>query len=81
MENKSPKEIIKSMGMKQISDDASIRSIIVTLLDNNLNLVTEYHNGRTNMFDFFIGQVMKQTRGQANPSMTSAILKEEIDKR
>jgi len=81
MENKSPKEIIKNMGMKQISDDTTIRSIIVSLLDNNLNLVKEYHGGRTNVFDFFIGQVMKQTRGQANPSMTSSILKEEIDKR
>ena len=80
-ENKQPKDIIKSMGMKQISDDASIRGIITALLDSNLNLVSEYHNGRTNVFDFFIGQVMKQTRGQANPSMTSSILKEEIDKR
>ena len=80
-EKKTPKEIIKGMGMKQISDDATIRSIIVSLLDSNLNLVRDYHNGRSNVFDFFIGQVMKQTRGQANPSMTSAILKEEIDKR
>ena len=66
--------------MKQISDDSSIRNIIVPLLDANLNLVNEYHNGRTNVFDYFVGQVMKQTRGQANPSMTSSILKEEIDK-
>ena len=80
-ENKSPKEIIKNMGMKQISDDSTIRAIITTLLDANLNLVTEFHNGRTNVFDFFIGQVMKQTRGQANPSLTSSILKEELAKR
>jgi aspartyl-tRNA(Asn)/glutamyl-tRNA(Gln) amidotransferase subunit B len=69
------------MGMKQISDDGAIREIIVKLLDENLNLVAEYHNGRSNVFDYFVGQVMKQTRGQANPSMTSSILKEEIDKR
>lgn len=81
MEQKQPKEIIKSMGMKQISDDATIREIIIKLLDDNLNLVQEYHNGRSNVFDYFIGQVMKQTRGQANPSMSSAILKEEISKR
>ena len=81
MDQKHPKEIIKSMGMKQISDDGAIREIIVKLLDDNLNLVNEYHNGRSNVFDYFIGQVMKQTRGQANPSMTSGILKEEIDKR
>ena len=80
-DKKHPKEIIKGMGMKQISDDTTIRTIITTLLDSNLNLVSEYHNGRTNVFDYFIGQVMKQTRGQANPSMTSTILKEEIDKR
>ena len=80
-EKKSPKDIIKSMGMKQISDDATIRGIIVSILEANLNLIADYHNGRSNVFDFFVGQVMKQTRGQANPSMTSAILKEEIDKR
>ena len=80
-EQKSPKEIIKSMGMKQISDDATLRGLITTLLDANLNLVAEYHNGRTNMFDFFVGQVMKQTRGQANPNLTRDILKEEIAKR
>ena len=81
IEQKSPKDIIKSMGMKQISDDATIRDIIVQLLDANLNLVAEYHNGKSNVFDYFVGQVMRQTRGQANPSMTSSILKEEIDKR
>ncbi|MBR3891800.1 MAG: Asp-tRNA(Asn)/Glu-tRNA(Gln) amidotransferase subunit GatB [Bacilli bacterium] len=80
-EKKSPKDIIKSMGMKQISDDATIRGIIVSILDAHQDLINEYHNGRSNVFDFFIGQVMKQTRGQANPSMTSSILKEEIDKR
>lgn len=80
-DKKSPKEIINSMGMKQISDDATLRTLIVTLLDNNLNLVAEYHNGRSNMFDFFVGQVMKQTRGQANPGLTRDILKEEIAKR
>ena len=80
-DNKHPKEIIKSMGMKQISDDATLRGIITTLLDANLNLVSEYHGGRSNVFDYFIGQVMKQTRGQANPGMASAILKEEINKR
>ena len=81
IESKEPKEIIKSMGMKQISDDGAIREIIVKLLDDNLNLVTEYHNGKSNVFDYFVGQVMRQTRGQANPTMTSSILKEEILKR
>lgn len=80
-EQKSPKEIIKSMGMKQISDDATLRTMITALLDQNLNLVSEYHNGRSNVFDFFVGQVMKQTRGQANPSLTRDILKEEIANR
>ena len=47
----------------------------------NAPLIAEYKGGRNNVLDFFIGQVMKQTRGQANPSMTSKIIKEEIDKR
>ena len=67
--------------MKQNSDDSEIRSIIINILDNNSENVEKYKSGRTNVFDFFVGQVMKQTRGQANPEMTREILTEELGKR
>ena len=54
--------------------------MIVEILEAHLDLIEEYRKGR-NVFDFFVGQVMKQTRGQADPSVTAKILKEEIEKR
>ena len=48
-------------------------------LDENLNLVEDYKNGKR-VFDFIIGQIMKKTRGRANPVITSRILKEELEK-
>ena len=74
-EKKSPKDIIKSMGMKQISDDATIRGIIVSILDAHQDLINEYHNGRSNVFDFFVGQVMKETKGRANPKTVNELIK------
>ena len=78
---KDPSKIIDELGIKQTSDDSALRAIVTTILDNNAHLIEQYKNGRSNVLDFFMGQVMKQTRGQANPKMTTAIIREEIDKR
>ena len=80
-ESKDPLTIIESLGIKQTSDDGAIREIVKGILDNNAKLIEEYKNGRSNVLDFFMGQVMKATRGQANPKMATSIIKEEVDKR
>lgn len=80
-ERKEPSKIIDELGIKQTSDDGAIRDIVVGILDSNAKLIEEYKGGRSNVLDFFVGQVMKATRGQANPMMTTTIIKEEIDKR
>ena len=80
-DKKDPLTIIDELGIKQTSDDSAIRTIVTGILDNNAKLIEEYKGGRSNVLDFFVGQVMKQTRGQANPMMTSTIIKEEIEKR
>ena len=54
--------------------------MLVKLLDDNPKLVEDYKNGK-NVFNFFVGQVMKETKGQANPKITSEILLEEIKKK
>lgn len=77
---KDPKVIIEESGMKQNSNDEEIRNIIIDILNNNLDNVNKYKSGRSNVLDFFVGQVMKQTRGQANPELTRTILIEEISK-
>ena len=79
-EEKEPKQIVKELGVEQISDDKTIRDIVVTVLDEHPDLIEEHRKGR-NTFDFFVGQVMKATRGKANPSLTAEIIREEIEKR
>ena len=79
-EDKTPEKVVEELGMKQIGDEDTLRPMIVNIIEEHLELIEEYRKGR-NVFDFFVGQVMKQTRGQANPSLTAKIIKEEIDKR
>lgn len=79
-DNKRPKELVKELGLTQITDDKTIRDIVVKVLDEHPDLIEEHRKGK-NTFDFFVGQVMKQTRGQANPGLTANIIREEIEKR
>ena len=79
-EKKDPKKLVKELGMTKISDENILRPMIIEVLDAHLELIDEYRKGR-NVFDFFVGQIMKATRGQADPSVTAKILKEEIEKR
>ena len=79
-DKKEPSKIVKELGMEQISDDNTIREIVVKVLDEHPDLIEDHRKGK-NTFDFFVGQVMKATRGKANPSLTADIIREEIDKR
>ena len=80
MENgKTPSILVSEMGLSQITDENEIRNIILEVINDNLALVNDYKAGKR-VFDFFIGQIMKKTRGRANPVITSRILKEELDK-
>ena len=79
-ENKEPSKVVKELGMTQITDDKTIRDIVVKVLDEHPDLIEDHRKGK-NTFDFFVGQVMKATRGQANPGMTANIIREEIEKR
>jgi len=76
---KEPKILVSEMGLSQITDEEEIRTIIKEVINENNHLVDDYKNGKR-VFDFFIGQTMKKTRGRANPVITSRILKEELDK-
>ena len=79
-DKKEPKALVEELGMKQIGDDNTIRELVCKVLDEHLDLIEEHRKGR-NVFDFFVGQIMKATRGQANPSLTAQIIREEIEKR
>ena len=77
--SKDPKELVSEMGLSQIVDENEIRNIVMEVINENINLVDDYKAGKR-VFDYFIGQIMKKTRGRANPVITSRILKEELDK-
>lgn len=74
-----PEVIIKSEGMVQLSDDNAIISVIDEVLSENPSQIEAYHNGKTNMFDYFVGQVMKKTKGQANPVKVKEILNSKLN--
>ncbi len=77
-EKKEVREFIKEED-KQISDKEKLESIIDMIIKDSPKQVEEYHNGRTNLFDYFVGQVMKNTKGKANPVVTKEIIKEKLD--
>ena len=76
-----PSAIMEAEGMKQMSDDSVLLDIITKILDNSPSQIEAYKNGKTNLIGFFVGQVMKETKGTANPGMVNKLLIEEINKR
>ncbi|MFV0543042.1 MAG: Asp-tRNA(Asn)/Glu-tRNA(Gln) amidotransferase subunit GatB [Marinicella pacifica] len=68
--------LIDRQGLAQISDSGALQAIIEQVIKNNPQQVEQFKAGNDKMFNFFIGQVMKQTKGQANPVQTKQILEE-----
>jgi aspartyl-tRNA(Asn)/glutamyl-tRNA(Gln) amidotransferase subunit B len=71
-------EAIEKLGLKQISDRGAIEKMVDQVLEANRDKVEEYKNGKTKLFGFFVGQVMKASRGKANPKLVNEILKERL---
>ncbi|MBC2037134.1 Asp-tRNA(Asn)/Glu-tRNA(Gln) amidotransferase subunit GatB [Listeria booriae] len=74
-------EVVKAKGLVQISDEGELRTIISSILDQNEQSVTDFKNGKDRAVGFLVGQVMKATKGQANPTMVNEILVDEMNKR
>ena len=68
--------IIEEKGLKQVSDSGAIDAIIKEIMDANPEQVEGYRGGKDKLFGFFVGQVMKASKGQANPAMVNQRLKE-----
>ena len=79
--NKSFEEIIKDNNIETISDTSSLLQIVTSTLDNNEDSIIEYKNGHDRVLKFLMGQIMKETKGSANPALVNKILLEEIEKR
>jgi aspartyl-tRNA(Asn)/glutamyl-tRNA(Gln) amidotransferase subunit B len=76
-----PEKIVKEKGLVQISDEGALKDIIIPILDANEQSVIDFKNGKDRALGFLVGEVMKKTRGQANPPMVNKILIEEMSKR
>ena len=68
-------EIIKAKGLIQIQDESLLEQIATQVLDSNPDQVAAYRSGKDKLFGFFVGQVMKETQGKANPKSVNEILK------
>ncbi|AFM25611.1 Asp-tRNA(Asn)/Glu-tRNA(Gln) amidotransferase subunit GatB [Desulfomonile tiedjei] len=78
---KEPEEIIREKGLVQVSDTDELTAACREVLDANAGEVAKYLSGKTKIFGFFVGQVMKKTKGKANPGLVNSILEEELKKR
>ncbi len=71
----NPKKIIESKGLKQQSDPKELERIIKGILEKNKTNVEKYKSGKEKIFGFFVGEVMKMSKGKANPQLVNEILK------
>ena len=71
-------DAIEKLGLKQLSDEGAIEKIVDEVLAANADKVEEYKAGKEKLFGFFVGQVMKASRGKANPQIVNKILKEKL---
>ncbi|MED5430469.1 MAG: Asp-tRNA(Asn)/Glu-tRNA(Gln) amidotransferase subunit GatB [Pseudomonadota bacterium] len=76
----NPEEIIKNEGLEQISNTEELNKIVENVLKNNYKCVGDYRKGKVKLFGFFVGEIMKETKGRANPKLVSKILKEQLNK-
>ena len=81
MQGKDPKTVVEEKGMKQMSDSSELLALITSVLDANPQSIDDFKNGKDRAVGFLVGQVMKASKGQANPAMTNKLIQEELKKR
>ncbi len=75
----SPKTIIEKKGLVQISDEGELEKHVDAVISANPGEVEKYRGGKAGLLGFFVGQVMKATRGKANPALVNKLLKEKLN--
>jgi len=76
-----PEQIVKDKGLVQISDEGELAKIVNQVLDQNQQSIDDFKAGKEKAIGFLVGQIMKETKGKANPGVVNKLLKEEIVKR
>lgn len=75
----SPQKIVEKKGMTQISDPKELEKVIAEVISANPSEVEKYRNGKTKLKGFFVGQVMKQTGGRADPKLTNQLVEKQLN--
>ncbi len=78
--DKNANDFIKDKGIEQISDQEEIEDLVKSVLQKNAKMVDDYKSGKDKLFGFFVGQVMKESKGKANPQVVNNLLKELLSK-
>lgn len=79
LDNKDPLVIVQEKGFKQVSDQATLLAYVNEVLSEQAQSVIDYHNGKDRALGFLVGQLMKKSKGQANPALATTLLKEALD--
>ena len=77
--SKTPESIIKEKGLVQISDTGQLETVIQKVIAANPEQVVGYKGGKVKLLGFFVGLVMKETKGQANPAIVNDLVKKALD--
>ncbi|MFP4350222.1 MAG: Asp-tRNA(Asn)/Glu-tRNA(Gln) amidotransferase subunit GatB [Desulfococcaceae bacterium] len=75
---KPPKGIVEEKGLVQITDASAIEPLVDTVLANNPKQVADYKSGNAKILGFFVGQVMRETKGKANPKLVNEVLRKKL---
>ncbi|MCB5558708.1 Asp-tRNA(Asn)/Glu-tRNA(Gln) amidotransferase subunit GatB [Anaerosalibacter bizertensis] len=78
---KSPNKIVKEKGLIQISDEGALKEIVEKVIEKNEQSVIDYKDGKDRALGFLVGQIMKETRGKANPQLANKLILEIIDEK
>ena len=76
--SEDPEKIVEERGLKQVTDTSAIEAIIDSVIASNPENVASYRAGKVNLLGWFVGQVIKQSQGKANPAMVNKLLKEKL---
>jgi aspartyl-tRNA(Asn)/glutamyl-tRNA(Gln) amidotransferase subunit B len=76
---KAPAAIVEEKGLVQVSDTGAIEAMIDEMLEKNPGQVAEYRGGKETLFGFFVGQVMRASKGKANPALVNELLLKKLN--
>jgi len=76
---KDPEDIVEEKGLKQISDEDKLEKMVEQIINDNPEVIEDIKNGKDKAIGYLVGQVMKETKGKANPQMVNKMFKQKIN--